>query len=87
VEPVVQEGDVMIVPAGVGHRLLEEMDGGGFEMVGSYPKGCEWDMCYGRPGEEAKVEAIKDLVWFQTDPIYGDEGPVLDKDIQGSSAG
>lgn len=54
----------MIVLVGVGYCLLEEMDGGGFEMVGSYLKGCEWDMCYGWLGEEVKVEVIKDLVWF-----------------------
>jgi uncharacterized protein YjlB len=75
VESVVEKGDVMVVPAGVAHRLLE--DKGGFQMVGSYPKGCHWDMCYGRKGEEEKVEAIKKLKWFERDPIYGDEGPVL----------
>lgn len=75
VEPVVEKGDVMVVPAGVAHRLLE--DRGGFQMVGSYPKHFNWDMCYGRKGEEEKVENIKKLAWFTRDPIYGDEGPVL----------
>jgi uncharacterized protein YjlB len=42
VEPVLSEGDVVVVPAGVGHRLLE--DYGGFQMVGSYPKGHDWDV-------------------------------------------
>lgn len=79
VEPVVQAGDVMVVPAGVGHRLLEDMDAGGFQMVGSYPKGSEsWDMCYGAADEEAKVESIKSLSWFTKDPIYGDQGPALE---------
>ncbi|KAI1611365.1 RmlC-like cupin domain-containing protein [Exophiala viscosa] len=76
VEPVLEEGDVVIVPAGVGHRLLE--DYGGFNMVGSYPTGKSWDMCYGRAGEESKVKAIEDLGWFRQDPIYGDDGPSLD---------
>lgn len=67
----------MIVPAGVGHRLVE--DYGGFEMVGSYPIDAEgWDMCYGKKGEEGKIEGIKDLAWFERDPIYGSEGPVLE---------
>ena len=66
----------MVVPAGVGHRLLE--DEGGFEMVGAYPTGRSWDMCYGRVGEEAKVAGISKLGWFVKDPIYGEEGPVLD---------
>lgn len=38
VEEVVVKGDVVVVPAGMGHRLLEDLEGG-FEMVGSYPKG------------------------------------------------
>jgi uncharacterized protein YjlB len=72
----VEKGDVVVVPAGVGHRLLEGRNG--FEMVGSYPNGAEgWDMCYGKKGEEKKIEGIKKLRWFEKDPIYGDEGPVL----------
>ncbi|KAI8656983.1 hypothetical protein LRP88_12299 [Fusarium phalaenopsidis] len=77
VEPVVEAGDVVIVPAGVGHRLLEDLTGG-FEMVGSYPEGHNWDMCYGKSGEEEKVNAIKNLEWFPRDPIYGDQGPTKD---------
>ncbi|KAK7973494.1 hypothetical protein PG988_007628 [Apiospora saccharicola] len=56
----------------------EDDDGDGFEMVGSYPKGCSWDMCYGKTGEEAKVEGIRRLGWFERDPVYGDQGPALD---------
>ena len=70
------KGDVIVVPAGVGHRLLEDIEGN-FEMVGSYPKGRQWDMCYGKEGEESKMEAIRSLEWFERDPIYGNEGPVL----------
>ena len=76
VEPVVQRGDVMVLPAGISHRLLEDLEGG-FEMVGSYPRGCSWDMCYGREGEVQKVKDIAGVSWFERDPIYGDEGPVL----------
>lgn len=75
-EPILSKGDVVVVPAGVGHRLME--DHGGFQMVGSYPVGMNWDMCYGRPGEEDKVKSIEKLAWFRRDPIYGDQGPTLD---------
>lgn len=82
VEALAEKGDVLVVPAGVGHRLLEDLseggDDGGFEMVGSYPKGYHWDMCYGKKGEEAKVRSIAKLPWFERDPIYGDQGPTLD---------
>lgn len=74
VEADVQKGDVVVVPAGVGHRLLE--DDGHFEMVGAYPKGCSWDMCFGKEGEEEKVKQIAKLAWFEKDPVYGDDGPV-----------
>lgn len=77
VEPVVRKGDVVVVPAGVGHRLLEDQ-GGGFQMVGSYPNGCNWDMCYGKEGEENKVKGIEQLGWFKKDPVYGEKGPALD---------
>jgi len=76
-ETEIKQGDVIIVPAGVGHRLLEDLDGG-FEMVGSYPKGKNWDMCYGREGEESKVKSIENLGWFEKDPLYDGSGPVLD---------
>lgn len=85
VEPVVEQGDVIIVPAGVAHRLLEEIGPGSFEMVGSYPEGCNWDMCFGCKDEEAHVNRIKELPWFRRDPIYGDQGPVLDEDVQGTT--
>ena len=74
---VLKEGDVVIMPAGVAHRLLEDIKGG-FEMVGSYPTGCNWDMCYGKKSEEGKIKGIEKLGWFQRDPIYGDHGPTLD---------
>lgn len=75
---MVERGDVVVVPAGVAHRLMEEVGGKGFEMVGCYPKGGKaWDMCYGRHGEEDVEERIGALGWFERDPVYGDQGPVL----------
>ncbi|KAL1999297.1 hypothetical protein VTN02DRAFT_4728 [Thermoascus thermophilus] len=76
-EPTVEKGDLMILPAGVGHRLLDDLDGGGFQMVGAYPPGKQWDMCYGSPGEERKVTNIEKLGWFDTDPLYGKQGPAV----------
>ena len=77
VEEVLRKGDVIVMPAGVSHRLLEDLSDG-FSMVGCYPKGCNWDMCYGKKGEEGKIDGIKRVEWFKRDPVYGDEGPVLD---------
>jgi uncharacterized protein YjlB len=57
------------VPAGVAPQLLE--DNGGFQMVGSEPIGCDWDMSFSRKSdlnEENKVKAINMLEWFTRDP-------------------
>lgn len=67
---------MIIIPAGVAHRRLDDFDSG-FEMVGSYPEGEKWNMCYGKKSEEKKIEAIASLAWFEKDPLYGEEGPVL----------
>lgn len=76
VETVVGQGVVVVVPAGVAHRLLEELEKD-FLMVGSYPIGKDWDMCYGTAQEEDKIQKIKDMEWFSADPVYGSEGPAL----------
>lgn len=75
-------GDAILVPAGVAHRLLEDLDEGGkFGMIGSYPVGRNWDICYGdgREGEDAEdiQEKIEVQEWFTKDPIYGNVGPAV----------
>ena len=76
VELEIAKGDVIVVPAGVAHHLREDLEGG-FSMVGSYPTGKSFDICYGREGEEERVKGIETLGWFERDPIYGDTGPAL----------
>ena len=76
IETEVKEGDVIVMPAGVAHRLLDD-HGSGFQMIGSYARGFNWDMCYGKAGEEKQVRNIAKLDWFKRDPIYDDLGPVL----------
>ncbi|KAH7072116.1 RmlC-like cupin domain-containing protein [Paraphoma chrysanthemicola] len=80
VEVVVGKGDVLVVPAGVGHRLLEDLAGDGEEgymMVGAYPRGCSWDMCYGKEEEEGERKRVGEVKWLEKDPMYGDDGPVV----------
>ncbi|KAF2127819.1 hypothetical protein P153DRAFT_377322 [Dothidotthia symphoricarpi CBS 119687] len=76
VEVEVKAGDAVVVPAGVAHRLVRDVEGG-FEMVGAYPKGCSWDMCYGKEGEEGNAQAVGRVGWLERDPLYGKDGPVL----------
>jgi uncharacterized protein YjlB len=70
-------GDVVLIPAGTGHKNLHASDD--FAVVGGYPQGQKWDMCYGKPGERPRADENIALVPLpRTDPIYGTEGPVLD---------
>jgi len=65
VELDVSPGDVVVIPAGVSHRCVEEE--GGFSMVGAYPRGAkQWDMNYG--GEKVDVEQGVP----EKDPVLGD---------------
>jgi uncharacterized protein YjlB len=76
IETKVNEGDVMMIPAGVAHALLEEQ--GGFRMLGCYPVGAaQWDHCTAtgeRWGKEIETR-IRALHWFKEDPIYGPGSP------------
>ena len=79
VDTEVEAGDAILIPAGVGHRLLE--DRGAFQLMGCYPvESPKWDMCYGREGEDTEgiEKRIRALSWFFRDPLYGEEGPALD---------
>lgn len=76
----VEKGDIIIIPAGVAHRMLEDVGGPheeSFKMVGAYPEGNEWDICYGQEDEEDKIGGIAKVDWFHKDPLLGDDGPVL----------
>lgn len=46
-------------------------------MVGSYPKGCNWDMCYGKIDEEEQRQNVVNVKWLEKDPLYGVDGPAL----------
>ena len=79
VDVEVRKGDVIIVPAGVPHRLLKDI-GRDLEIVESYPKGIVVDADLRRLGsrvQQTHLYTIASLAWFTKDPIYGDQGPVL----------
>jgi uncharacterized protein YjlB len=72
----VAAGDVVVIPAGVGHRRLSSSDG--FLVVGGYPPGQSWDLLRGAPGERPKAdENIAKVPLPDTDPVGGHEGGVL----------
>jgi uncharacterized protein YjlB len=72
-------GDVVIIPAGVGHYSVSEHSN--YQMVGGYPNGHAWDLKTGlEPGERAQIlQAISEVKLPEKDPIFGHEGLLFDK--------
>lgn len=69
-------GDVVVIPAGVGHRRLSSS--GGFLVVGGYPPGQSWDLLTGATGERPRAdENIARVPLPSTDPVGGDVGGVI----------
>jgi uncharacterized protein YjlB len=73
----VEAGDVVVIPAGVGHRNHKAT--ADFRIVGAYPAGQSWDLCTGKPEERPDVLTnIRQVPLPQTDPVYGTQGPLLE---------
>lgn len=74
---IVQAGDVVVIPAGVGHKCLAQEDG--FTVVGAYPEGRIPDMNKGEIGEKPIVNKnIEKVPIPASDPVFGkNEGLVL----------
>jgi uncharacterized protein YjlB len=67
----VQAGDIIIIPAGVGHKNLRSENLG---VVGAYPDGRSWDINRGQPGERPQADKnIAALPIPLTDPLLGKE--------------
>jgi uncharacterized protein YjlB len=78
VEVTFRAGDVVAIPAGVGHKRLSEKRGG-FTVVGGYPPGQSGRIT--RPGEYPLAEAqrlIAVLDLPRGDPVTGPEGALMD---------
>jgi len=72
----VAAGDVVVIPAGVGHQNLGAT--GDFLVVGAYPRGHDWDLCRGRPEERPRVlDNIANVPRPAADPVHGAPGPLL----------
>ena len=73
----IHPGDVILIPAGVGHKNLGASND--LEIVGAYPKGQDWDMNCGKRTERPRADQnIARVRLPETDPIYGADGPLLD---------
>jgi uncharacterized protein YjlB len=66
-------GDVIILPAGVGHKCSSHSED--FLCVGAYPQGKDYDMNYGKYSEyDQSVQRIQTLSIPSRDPVFGNEG-------------
>jgi uncharacterized protein YjlB len=66
----VRRGDVLVLPAGTGHR--NEGDSGNLLVVGAYPNGMSWDLRRGDPDEYDEVVAnIAAVPLPDSDPVGG----------------
>lgn len=73
----IEPGDAVVIPAGVGHKLIRSSMG--FHVVGGYPEGQHHDMNTGRPGERPQAdENISQVPLPAADPIAGKEGPLME---------
>ena len=73
----VRAGDVVVIPAGVGHQNLgSSVD---LLVVGAYPRGQRWDLCRGRADERPRALAnIARVPLPEADPVYGADGPLIE---------
>lgn len=74
-EHTLSEGDVVLLPAGVAHKLLTSTED--FKVVGAYPEGIEFDLQKGDAVDYEKVQQRSyDVPVPETDPVYKYDGPV-----------
>lgn len=73
----VSPGDVVMIPAGVGHKNNGSTQD--FRVVGGYPEGQDRDLCTGDPSERPEVlHNIRAVPLPTTDPVFGEKGKLLD---------
>lgn len=71
----ISAGDVLVLPAGVGHKNLGASED--FAVFGAYPDGQDYDILYGKPGERPQADQnIARVPLPGSDPVYGKEGPL-----------
>jgi uncharacterized protein YjlB len=65
----IHAGDIIVIPAGVGHKSLDSDNLG---VVGAYPDGRSWDINRGLPGERPQTDHnIAALPVPVNDPLLG----------------
>ncbi|WP_342773896.1 cupin domain-containing protein [Pseudalkalibacillus caeni] len=74
-EVKVAEGDVVVLPAGTGHKRIDASSN--FKVVGAYPDGIQHNLKTGENSVRFEdMEDIEQVPIPEEDPIYGKEGPL-----------
>lgn len=71
----VKAGDVLVLPAGTGHRLIDSSRE--FLVVGAYPQDGTYDECTDMRERPDAVKRIAKVRKPKTDPVLGSGGPLL----------
>jgi uncharacterized protein YjlB len=69
-------GDVVVLPAGTGHRLIEASRN--FLVVGAYPPDGTYDECTDTRNRPDATKRIAKVRRPDTDPVYGKGGPLTE---------
>lgn len=68
-------GDILVIPAGVGHKNLGDKDLG---VVGAYPRGMPVDIVRAEPGDRPQADRnIEAVPLPETDPLLGTENGLI----------
>lgn len=71
----ISTGDVMIIPAGVGHCNVGSS--GDFRVMGAYPDGRDYDLCTEKTNERPEVlQNIRKVPLPDFDPVTGEKDPL-----------
>ncbi len=72
----IEAGDVVVLPAGAGHRNLGA--DGGLEVVGAYPDGQSPDLCEATPSARSEaLDNLRAVALPEQDPVFGGRGLLL----------
>lgn len=75
---VVETGDVIILPAGVGHFSIDNSVD--YQFVGGYPNGADWNLKFSLKKEDSSsvLAEIASIPLPVKDPVFGDDGSLFE---------
>jgi uncharacterized protein YjlB len=71
----VKAGDVMVLPAGVGHNCVRQSSD--LLIVGAYPGNRQYDECEPKDTDDGIRAKVRRVPRPRMDPVYGKKGPLL----------